>query len=128
MTEYYKNCPIPKPTDKKKKKKVNGWKDKKNRICAYCGEPYAERHELFGGPNRQISVDYGFQVDVCRAHHRELQNNYTDWAKAENQALRSYFQKKYMNDLMKDGCTRGESLKAWMMLIGRNYVEECDPE
>ena len=128
LNDYYKTCPIPKPTDKKPKKKVNGWKNKKDRFCAYCGEPYAERHEVFGGPNRQTSINYGFQVDVCRMHHKELQNNFTDWAKAENKVLRSGFQRKFMDDLKKDGCTEKEALKAWMMIIGKNYLEECDPE
>ena len=61
----YKGALFPKPKRKKKQKKTNGYKDKAERICKYCGKPYAERHELFYGPLRQTSIDFGFQIDVC---------------------------------------------------------------
>lgn len=38
LDNYYQNCPFPKPKTTKKKKKVNGWKNKKYRRCKYCGE------------------------------------------------------------------------------------------
>lgn len=130
MNDYYKNCAFPKPTDKKKKKKVNGYKEKAKRICAYCGENYAERHELFAGPLRQISIDYGFQIDVCHRHHEELQNNITVWAQAENKALRAECQRKYMDQLMAAGYTEEAALREWMRpdFINRNYIEELMPE
>ena len=53
---YYATCAFPKPVTKKKKPACNGYKDKQNRICAYTGERGAERHELFGGANRQTST------------------------------------------------------------------------
>ena len=65
LKQYYKGCAIPKPQDKKKKKAVNGWKDKPNRYCIVCGAGYAERHEIFGGSNRQYSIDDGLQIDLC---------------------------------------------------------------
>ncbi len=128
MNNHYETCPFPKPRAKKKKKKQNGWKEKKNRVCAYCGEYYAERHELFGGPNRQISIDEGFQIDLCRYHHEELHRNVSEWAKVENKALKSAAQKQYMDKLIECGMSEDAALKAWMNLIGRNYRDEMMPE
>ena len=128
MNEYYRTCPFPKPVPKKKQKKVNGWKEKKNRFCMYCGEPYAERHEIFPGKNRQICIDEGFQVDVCRRHHKQLQDNITDWAQAENRLLRAAAQRKYMNKLIDNGMSEQDAWKVWKELIGRNYREDFEPK
>ena len=98
LNNYYQNCPFPKPKTTKKKKKVNGWKNKKYRRCKYCGEGNAERHEVFFGANRQISIDNKFQVDVCRKHHEELHANSTEWAISENKKLRQHYQLKYEID------------------------------
>lgn len=119
---YYEKCAFPKPKSKKKKKMANGWKDKANRFCAYCGKPYAERHEVFGGSNRQISIDLGFQVDVCRAHHEELHSNSTEWAQAENERLKKLYQQQYESKLIDEGYTKEQARRAWMLLIGRNYL------
>ena len=37
MIDYYKTCAVAKPVDKKKKKLMNGYKDKPNRICGSVG-------------------------------------------------------------------------------------------
>lgn len=73
MANYYNSCPIPKPRSNKKKKACNGYKDKKNRYCYYCGTPYAERHEVYGGANRQKSILNHWQVDLCHSCHEEMQ-------------------------------------------------------
>lgn len=129
MTEYYKNCAFPKPVDKKKKKMMNGYKNKSKRFCAYCGEPYAERHEIFAGPLRKISMENGFQVDVCRRHHKELQDNITTWAQAENKLLKAECERRYLDQLMENGFTEEEALEEWMSpdFIGKNYIEELMP-
>lgn len=119
---YYEKCAFPKPKSKKKKKMANGWKDKANRFCAYCGKPYAERHEVFGGSNRQISIDNKFQVDVCRAHHEELHSNSTEWAQGENERLKKLYQQQYEAKLIDEGYTKEQARRAWMLLIGRNYL------
>nr|DAJ94107.1 MAG TPA: Protein of unknown function (DUF968) [Caudoviricetes sp.] len=119
---YYEKCAFPKPKSKKKKKMANGWKDKANRFCAYCGKPYAERHEVFGGSNRQISIDNKFQVDVCRAHHEELHSNSTEWAQSENERLKKHYQQQYEAKLIDEGYTDEQARRAWMLLIGRNYL------
>lgn len=87
--KYYRYAAEQMERASREKKKYNGYKDKPERICFYTGRPYAERHEVFSGrPNRQISIEYGFQVDLCVEKHRELQDNITPWAKAENQKWR----------------------------------------
>lgn len=122
LDDYYQNCAYPKPRSVKKKKKMNGWKNKANRICKYCGKPYAERHEVFGGSNRQISIDNEFQVDVCRKHHEELHANSTEWAQRENQRLRQHYQLQYEIKLIEQGYTAEQARREWMRLIGRNYL------
>ena len=119
---YYDTCAFPKPQDKKKKKKVNGYKNKADRVCAYTGRPFAERHEIFCGRNRQISIDNGFQIDVCPEIHAELQANITEWAQAENLRLRQKCQSEYEDTLIGSGITPGEARKLWIKLIGRSYL------
>ena len=113
---------FPKPSDRKKRKKANGWKHKCDRICAYCGTPYAERHEIFGGPNRQNSIDHEFQIDLCSAHHRELQENCSEWAQAENRRLRQECQERFEAQLQEEGLTAVQAREEWMLLIGKNYT------
>ncbi len=123
MNDFYKSCAVPKPVDKKKKKKVNGWKDKKNRICAICGEPYAERHELFGGANRQTSIELGFQVDLCRSCHRAFHQRDPEWMPiiiGFKRAAQSGYEKK----LTDSGISAEKTRELWMQLIGRNYLTE----
>jgi hypothetical protein len=128
MGDYYKTCPFPKPTDRKKKPAANGWKNKASRRCLYCGQSGAERHEVFGGSNRQISIREGFQVDLCAEHHRQLQDNITDWAQKENHRLRAMYQRTYMDKLLGAGASEKEALAIWMELIRRNYIDELTPE
>lgn len=119
---YYDTCAFPKPQDKKKKKKVNGYKNKADRVCAYTGRPFAERHEIFCGRNRQISIDNGFQIDVCPEIHAELQANITEWAQAENLRLRQKCQSEYEDTLIGSGIAPDEARKLWIRLIGRSYL------
>lgn len=119
---YYDTCAFPKPQDKKKKKKTNGYKDKADRICAYTGRPFAERHEIFCGRNRQISIDEGFQIDVCPEIHAELQANITEWAQKENLRLRQKCQTEYEDKLITTGITPEQAREAWLKLIGRSYL------
>lgn len=105
MNDYYRTCPFPKTMGepKKKKKKQNGYKDKPNRYCYYTGNPGAERHEVFPGPNRQISIDHGFQIDVCHDIHMALQYGKTEWARAEALRWKQHFQKLYEDRVMESG-------------------------
>lgn len=116
--------PILKPTSKKKRKKANGWKEKPDRYCAYCGAPYAERHEVFyGSSNRQISIDNGFQVDVCPAHHKELHEQQTPWAIRETKRLRQHFQRGWEEKLIETGIRPEQARELWIRLIGRSYAD-----
>lgn len=122
MNDYYKTCPIPKPIDRKKKKKVNGYKDKHKRICYYCHTTGADRHEVFGASNRQISIDNGFQVDLCRKCHKEIQDNITQWAQEQNEFWKQKYQKEYEQKLIERGMSPKHARKFWICLIGRNYL------
>lgn len=127
LDAYYQSCAFPKPKPEgKAKKKVNGYKDKPNRYCHYCGKRYAERHEIWGGSWRQTSIDHGFQVDVCREHHEALHANATEWAKKENIRWKLYYQSRYENRLRKLGLPPEEARKAWMNLIHKNYLPELE--
>ena len=123
MIDYYKTCAFPKPQDKKKKKKVNGFKNKPRRRCYYCGTPYAERHEVYGGANRQISIDNGFQVDLCRDCHREMTENITPRAQERNLYWRQFYQRQYEGTLIATGITAEQAREIWLALIGRNYLD-----
>ncbi len=111
-----------------KKLLCDGWKDKKYRVCIYCGKPYAERHEVFQGINRQISIREKFQVDVCRLHHSVLQDNIIPWAQEENLRLKQEFERNWLDKLMETGISEKEAVRAWMKMIGRNYLDEIIPE
>lgn len=122
--DYYSTCPFPKSMGepKKTKKKHNGYKDKPNRKCFYTGLPGAERHEVFPGPNRQISIDHGFQVDVCREIHQALQYGTTEWAKEEDLRWKMHYQRQYEDELLEKGLEPAEARKKWMTMIGKNYL------
>ena len=122
MNEYYQSCAFPKPITKTPKKKVNGYKDKPNRVCWYCGERNAERHEVFNGPYRQTSIEMGFQVDVCPVHHRKLHESSRKFAKIETLKWRMYYQKKYENTLIESGISEEQARELWMTMMGKNYL------
>ena len=125
MTEYYKTCAFPKPQSKKKKIQYNGWKDKADRVCYYCGQACAERHEVYAGMNRQNSIREGFQVDLCNEHHREIQDNVTDWAKRENRKWKRHFQAVWLKKQVKEeGLRPRQAVDAWMSMMGKNFIEE----
>lgn len=122
MNDYYQTCAFPKPTASKKQKKVNGYKEKPNRVCWYCGERNAERHEVFNGPNRQKSIDMGFQVDVCPVHHRRLHESGRPFGKIETMKWRMYYQKEYEQKLTDSGVKPEQARELWMLMIGKNYL------
>lgn len=122
MNDYYQNCAFPKPKTIKKEKKVNGYKDKPNRVCWYCGERNAERHEVFNGPYRQTSIEMGFQVDVCQIHHRRLHESGRKFARIESQKWRMYFQKQYEDKLTETGISEEHARELWMTMMGKNYL------
>lgn len=122
-------APFQNPRSLKRKKEYNGYKNKASRVCAYTGTSHAERHELFGGPNRQVSIREGLQIDLSPEKHRELQDNITEWAQAENKRLKAEAQKRWMDEYIENESVSEETaLRAWMLMIGRNYREDVMPE
>ena len=73
-------------------------------------------------PTRQISIDNGFQVDLCMNCHREIQDNITEWAQKQNRIWRKFFQIKYERELMREGLSPERAREAWISLIGRSYL------
>lgn len=123
LDSYYQSCAFPKPAPSKKKKLLhNGFKDKAQRRCWYTGQLGAERHEIWGGPWRQTSIDMGFQVDVCPELHAELQANGTEWARIENLKWQMYYQQLYEGKLIASGIKEEQARELWMALIGKNYL------
>ncbi len=116
--------PVPKPPVKKKRKLYNGYKDKPNRYCCYTGEPGAERHEVFGGPNREISIRYGFQLDLSPEIHRRFHNPETVEDCDRILFWREHFQKRFEREMVESGMMPQSAREAWIMLIGKNYVPE----
>ena len=62
-------------------------------------------------------------MDLCSAHHRELQENCSEWAQAENRRLRQECQERYEAQLQKEGLTATQAREEWMLLIGKNYTD-----
>lgn len=123
LDKYYQQCPFPKPKPTKKKPLLsNGYKDKPQRRCWYTRTLGAERHEIWGGPYRQTSIEMGFQVDVCPELHAELQANGTEWAKTENLKWQMYYQQLYEGKLIASGIKEEQARELWMTLIGKNYL------
>ena len=119
---YYENCAVPKPKDKKKKKLANGWKDKPERVCRYTGRSYAERHEIFGGSNRQKSIEYGLQVDLCPEIHERITNPRTEEDLRMVQELKEEGQMKYEALMKGKGFDDVGARKMFMMEFGKNYL------
>lgn len=123
MNDYYtKGALFPKPKSHQRKKKQNGWKEKQNRYCHYTGQPSAERHEVFGGANRQQSIDMGFQVDVNPEIHRRFHDESDEWARKEMERWRIYYQVKYIQKLVETGISQEQAMELWMLMIGKNYL------
>jgi hypothetical protein len=115
--------PVPKPAaDKPKKRKQNGYKGKNTRYCFYTGEPGAERHEIYGGPNRQTSVDHGFQVDLCPEIHRQFHDPQTDLDFERIIFWKKHYQRIYEEEQIEAGKTPEQARIEWMDLIGKSYL------
>lgn len=115
---------VPKPVTKKRRKKANGWKDKNQRFCRYCGTPNAERHEVFGGPNRQVSIDLGFQIDLCRDCHRAWHDQKEQVWIDRKKCWQQRMQGKYENKLIENGMSEESARRHWYAIIGKNYKGE----
>ena len=119
-----RSYPVPKPKPVKKKRLYNGYKHKAERTCYYCGTRSAERHEVYGGPNRQISIAMGFQIDLCpdchRAWHAQAEEK---WIRRKEQ-WQEWYQREHEKKLIRDGMSPEQARRHWMAMIGKNYREE----
>lgn len=116
--------PVPKPPKNKKKKVLsNGYKGKPQRKCYYTGTLGAERHEVYGGANRQTSIEYKFQVDLCEEIHRAFHNPRTQ----EDIDRITYWKKKHQKDfekkLIEGGMLPSSARSFFITLIGASYLE-----
>jgi hypothetical protein len=53
----------------KKHRPKNNPKPTADDICMITGKIFAETHEIFYGPNRQLSIRYGLQVKLSQEYH-----------------------------------------------------------
>ena len=63
---------------------------------------------------------------MCPDHHRWLHSADPSGVE-ERDRLRAETERKYIEDLMTDGCNLEEAVEAWMQIIGKNYCEEINP-
>lgn len=113
---------VPKPENKKKKNKQNGYKYKADRYCYYCKTPYAERHEVYGGVNRQTSIDMKFQLDLCPECHRAWHSQNSDLWVERKAYWQAEFQRRYEEKLIRTGISNKQARDCFMHLIGKNYI------
>ena len=122
LDSYYRNCPFPKPAKKKKQLLHNGYKNKAERRCYYTGQIGTERHEIWGGPWRQTSIEMGFQVDLSPEMHRKFHAAQEDWIIREINWWKRHYQETYENKLIESGIRPDQARQCWMALIGKNYL------
>jgi hypothetical protein len=115
--------PVPKPQkEKMKKKQQNGWKNKPERYCFYTGEPGAERHEIYGGSRRQISIDRGYQVDLCQEIHERFHDPQTDLDFERIIFWKKHYQAIYEAEQIEAGKTPEQARTQWIEDMGKNYL------
>jgi len=107
--------PLPKPKFKRRVSKAkNNPKPTIDSICRACGAPYAERHEVFFGTGeRQKSIQYGLQVDLCGLHHRGDDGPHIN--REVDLRYKREFQEKFELE---------HSRELFMKEFGRNYLED----
>lgn len=102
--------PLTKPKLKKRHSKNNPAPTFDSK-CEVCSRPYAETHEIFYGPLRQLSIKYGLQVLLCPEHHRGKYGPHNNrWRDIElKQRGQQWFERLYGHE-------------EWMKVMGRNYL------
>ncbi len=108
---------------KKHKKSILQEKDGRCYLCMKLDHDFrihgaVQEHHVFGGPNRSKSEAEGLKVYLCLNHHTAgpaaVHNNQENMRIIREDAQRAYEQTH----------TRAE----FMELIGRNYLDEKEPE
>ena len=102
--------PYPKAIHKKKKEAVKIKqkssklaKKERNRFsiltkdlahCYICKHKKEDLHELVGGKNRQVSMQYGLVIPLCRKCHEKIENDETlkeKWHKVAQKEFKNYY-------------------------------------
>jgi hypothetical protein len=83
--------------------------------CYFCERPREAEciHEVFFGPNRQISIKNGFCVGLCHYHHNLGKKESVHENHDMDLELKQLYQKEYEKEH-----TRSEFIK----LIGKSYL------
>lgn len=101
--------PLPKPTKKKKRGHRTNQRPSEWVPCEICGASSTSTHELFGGSNRNFSIDNGAQMRLCEVCHKHMHAN------KEHQAeYRKAHQRRIMDE-------KGWSVEDWIREVGENY-------
>ena len=112
----------PKPDFKKQKKAQNNKRILEPRRCALCHRVLlCETHEVFGGVNRQNSIEYGFQVPLDSRCHDLVTRNSESTLEAQ-QNWRTCYQELQEETWQSEGKTPEEARAMWIELMGRNYL------
>lgn len=119
---YYTSCAFPKSKDVRKKKPQNGYKEKPFRVCEVCGEYGAERHEIFGGPNRLNSIEDKLQMDLCADHHRMWHEDTSDEVERWKLQRRQQAQRTYEEKLIGAGKEPQQARLAFLRRYGKSYL------
>lgn len=102
-----KKCKMKKKSSKlayKERKRVSILTDDTSR-CFICGMKKDDIHEIFGGSNRQKSMEHGLVIPICRKEHSDIKN-FENW-------LHRLGQKKF-----EETHTRKEFIKEF----GKSYI------
>lgn len=103
---------FPKPTYPKQKKAKNNKRLIGYHQCERCGAAASETHELWGGPLRQICIEYGIQKKLCHACHQKF---------TEERPEIKTIQFRWRQEAQRDFEARWGH-EFWMQKIGRNYL------
>lgn len=82
----------------------------------YCKYPVTHKHHVYGGPNRRISEENGFTVNLCPGHHE-----FTEAAVHRNYEYMRLIQEDCQREYEKE-----HTRQQFMDLIGKNYLEDKD--
>lgn len=62
--------------------------------CYICKAKKEDIHELLGGKNRKVSMQYGLVIPVCRKCHEKIENDETlkeKWHKVAQKEFKRYY-------------------------------------
>lgn len=62
--------------------------------CYICKHKKEDLHELVGGKNRQVSMQYGLVIPLCRKCHKEIEEDETlkkKWHKVAQKEFKNYY-------------------------------------